>query len=369
MSGFYYPAGQSKKYTSQASKPFYSPSYTDTSNYVASKRTSEGALKYPTQAVELGIEKQKALQSLEKSYAETIENAYASYLANQQTIAESAMGQGYKERYLQAKEEELSKQVAQAALSTSETRNELEQQETSARAEIDKQFTQEVNYLDRVANTMNDYLAYVKDLKLVKKDEEGKDIVQTALSADDEKKSTEELYELLYNLDPKDLVDVEGAQGKSYAEWIRTQMKDTKEDKEWFDWLTSGGYQDFLTGVKSNKSYVGYYEAQEQTRQRIKKLEGNIENYINTASTYVKEHSDIPNNEKVQRLNYINIAEKALQQLRLKEFSSVEEQERITQEVLDQLENFDYQYDIYHTRNYNNHNKIDKAKREKEKRK
>ena len=83
---------------------FYSTRSPETGAYVAGKRTEEGTPVYEAASGVLGMQKQAAIQNLEKNYATTIENAYASYLANQRGIETSAMGQGYKQAYLEAQD-------------------------------------------------------------------------------------------------------------------------------------------------------------------------------------------------------------------------------------------------------------------------
>ena len=75
--------------------------------YVLSKQNEEGSYAYKADIANVGIQKQAALQDLEKSYESTINKAYSSYLANQKTIAGTTMGQGYKELYEQAEQENL----------------------------------------------------------------------------------------------------------------------------------------------------------------------------------------------------------------------------------------------------------------------
>ena len=80
------------------SKGFYVPS-SQSSSYVASKRNDEGSYEYTSQAQDIGLQRKAALPDLSEQYGDVVENAYASYLANQRTINASAMGQGYKDAY------------------------------------------------------------------------------------------------------------------------------------------------------------------------------------------------------------------------------------------------------------------------------
>ena len=120
MRGFYVPASRS-------------------SDYVAQKRDTEGSFAYDKAAIELGMQKQQALQGLQKSYESTIENAYASYLAGQQNIGASQMGQGFKEAYKQQQEQNLLSNIAQANQSTASVRAQIAQSESQARNALDTQ--------------------------------------------------------------------------------------------------------------------------------------------------------------------------------------------------------------------------------------
>ena len=90
---------------------------------------------------------------------------------------------------------------------------------------------------------MGDYLTYVKSLTGLSAD---KQTELKALTEEQEKMSLDELYGTLYNLDPKNLVDEEGVQGKRYSDWIKGQIKGTDEDTDWYNWLMyEGGLQDY----------------------------------------------------------------------------------------------------------------------------
>lgn len=214
-------------------------------SYVASKRNEEGTLKYKSAEQELGIQKQMALQNLEKNYETTIENAYASYLANQRGINTSAMGQGYKEIYKQAQEQQLLSDIAVANMNLANTRSEISANIAEAQKNIQAQEAQEVSNLNRVQGAMTQYLQYVKSLTGAG----GK----TALSAEDAKKEIDDLYETLFELSPKTLTDESGAQGLGFVDWIKTQLTGSEVDTAWGDWLFSGGLADFKTAVAKTR--------------------------------------------------------------------------------------------------------------------
>lgn len=220
-----------------------------TKSYVESKRDEEGTLKYKGAEQELGIQKQTALQSLEKNYATTIENAYASYLANKRGINTSAMGQGYKEIYKQAQEQQLLADIAEANMNLANTRSEISANIAEAQKNIQAQEAQEVSNLNRVQGAMTQYLQYVKSLT----GEGG----ETALSVEDQNKNIDELYETLFELSPKTLTDESGAQGLGFVDWVRTQLTGSDIDTAWGDWLFGGGLADFKTMVAKTRALSG----------------------------------------------------------------------------------------------------------------
>lgn len=230
---------------------FYVPG-SKSSSYVASKRNEEGSYIYDAAAGEIGLQKQAALQDLEKSYASTVENAYASYLANQRAINTAAMGEGYKEAYLQKQQEQLSANIAEANLTAANARSQINQSAQEARTTLEKQFTTEAANLDRVAASMNNYLTYIKSLSGT--DEKTKEAL-TYLSAEDSAKSIDELYETLYNAQPQSLTDEKGNAGLPYLQWAETQLKDTDADRDWYNWLAyQGGLDEFKAAVQRSKT-------------------------------------------------------------------------------------------------------------------
>ena len=242
-------------------------------SYVASKKNEEGSYKYDTQAIGVGMQKQAALQELEKSYESTINNAYNSYLANQQTIRTSNMGQGYKEIYEQAENENLLAQQAEAAMNVSQVKSQLLGQEQEAQASIQQQYQTEVANLDRVARSMQDYLGYIKSL------EGGIDYL-SKLSGINVTNDTlaEDLYEALYDAQPQALSSAEDSdiKGMSYSEWLHSQMKETDEDVAFERWLFSGGWQDFQKSAgiatdttEAGEKYAEIKRQREETRAKI----------------------------------------------------------------------------------------------------
>ena len=91
------------------------------SNYVRTKTNTQGANVWDTEAAEINIDKQRALQSLNDRYSQSLNDAYANYLAQKNLVANSSMGQGYKMAYdkalgqnFAATEQELTSNVTEA---------------------------------------------------------------------------------------------------------------------------------------------------------------------------------------------------------------------------------------------------------------
>lgn len=248
-------------------KGFYIPS-SQSSSYTASKRNEEGSYAYDAAVIGASIQKQAALQDLSKQYESTIENAYASYLATQRGIDTSAMGQGYKEAYKEKQQQNLISNIAEANQNAATVRAQIESQASQSREALDKQFKTETANLDRVAATMNDYLTYVKGLS-------GSYL---------EDKPIDELYEALSNYQPQGFSDEKDQAGLPYSEWIKNQLKDTADDKAWFQWLFyQGGLQDFINSRQGKQQYS--FESPDKTesvRKALNKYSAPSEDVINT---------------------------------------------------------------------------------------
>ena len=229
---------------------FYSTKSPETGAFVADKRTDTGLKMYDEASGEIGLQKQQALQNLRQSYASTIDNAYASYLASQRNINASAMGEGYKQAYLEAQDQALQQQIAQTNLSAAQSAQEIAAQSAEAQSKLQEAYNAEVTNIDKVGASMSKYLEYVKSLRGRTKDGQPDDTVK-AFTDYEEKLSVDDLYERLTNLNPKDLYYGD-EQGKSYAEWINSEIGENANttDANWRDWLLyGGGYQDFKDAI------------------------------------------------------------------------------------------------------------------------
>ena len=227
-------------------KGFYVPN-SISSSYIANKRNGEGSLAYQSMANEVGLQRQAALQDLSQQYASTIENAYAAYLAGQRGIAGSAMGQGYKDAYMQNQQQAMMQQVAETNATAAKARQELAAQEADVQEQIQKQFEEEVSYFDRTAQLAGDYLSYLKTLV-------GQDGASTYISPEDSEKSVDVMYDVIFGAQPQGYLDAEGNKGLSYLQWVNQNLGKSSADNAYAQWLFGrGGYQDFVKSTKTIK--------------------------------------------------------------------------------------------------------------------
>lgn len=223
---------------------FYVPN-SISSNYVSNIKTNEGDYKYDKAVAEVGLSHQAALASISKDYSTTINKAYSDYLSANRAIRGSAMGQGYKEAYLQANQEALAQEVAQDNLNAANARYQLASSSQEAIGNISSQFKQEVSNMDKVAYSAKNYLEYLKTLT------GANNASQTYLSEEQMNMSLDNMYDVLFNAQPQGYLDAEGNPGMSYIQWINANLKDTEADKEWAQWLFGqGGYTQFVNATK-----------------------------------------------------------------------------------------------------------------------
>ena len=130
--------------------------------YVANKRNEEGAYEYDTYLQDIGMQTNAAIQSLNKSYSDTINNAYSQYLNSKRTILNSNMIQGAKEAYLQNQQEALQQNIAQASLTSAETKQQILQQAYEQQSAIGKTFQNEVTNMEQVGTMLSGYMEYLK---------------------------------------------------------------------------------------------------------------------------------------------------------------------------------------------------------------
>lgn len=224
--------------------------------YVASKRNEEGAYEYDTYLQDVGMQTQAAIQSLNKSYSDTINNAYSQYLNSKRTILNSNMIQGAKEAYLQNQQEALQQNLAQASLTSAETKQQILQQAYEQQNAIGKTFQNEVTNMEQVGTMLSGYMEYLKGVTNGSGSYYDAIISGKGLTdyAKDNRIYAEDLYDELYNAQPglKDnmYTDEDGNVALGWTDWLNTQIK-TDKQQAWYDWyMGAGGYEQFQDAYK-----------------------------------------------------------------------------------------------------------------------
>lgn len=276
-------------------KGFFVPNSVSGS-YVANKRNSDNSLMYDSQYNQIGLNKQSAIQQLNKNYDTTINNAYSSYLSSRNNIMTSNMGQGYKDAYLALQKASLNQNIIDTNTSLESARYEINQSAEEMQNQVYENYETEVSYFDRLANSLNDYLSYVKGLSKEATENEimaadAYNYLQTAteddkalaiarfakvaeltgynmsefedisarlngnmlnyLTSDQMNMDAKDLYEVLLNLQAPDYTDAEGNNALPFIQWLNNQLKDTDDDNTWSKWLFGqGGYQEFVNSTK-----------------------------------------------------------------------------------------------------------------------
>lgn len=277
---------------------FYVPGSVSGS-YVANKRDEEGTLLYEGAANEIGIQKQAAIQQLEKNYAATVENAYASYLAANRGVQGSQMGQGYKELYKQIQQQQLQQNIASTTSEFNKQVMNVEAQEESAKQQIQERFQQEVSYFDRLQQSLGNYFEYVKTLT----DADGNGYFDPY----ELNQSVDSMYDILGTAQPIGQYDSEGnyigysdqdgKAGMTYSEWIANQMGTSDEDQAWYQWMISGGFNEFMNAPKSTRQWQpGELKAIHEEEIALKE---DLENYnklggeaTDRVNKYIKDNPD-----------------------------------------------------------------------------
>jgi hypothetical protein len=274
--------------------------------YVANKRNDQGVYEYDTYLQDVGIETNAAIQSLNKDYSATINNAYSQYLNAKNTIASSNMGQGYKEAYLQNQQEALRANSAQASLTAAETKRQILQQAYEQQNAIGSAFQNEVNNMEQVGTMLSGYMEYLKGV--TNKNGSYYDAILSGKGLSDYTGDiyAEDLYDELYNAQPglKDnmYTDEDGKVALGWTDWLNTQIKTDKQQK-WYDWyMGQGGYEQFQDAYKKGiytkeDGGVAAYLAEQKRKQEYEAAktkaqeEYNIEKY-NAEQTWNKTKED-----------------------------------------------------------------------------
>lgn len=291
---------------------FYVPGSVSGS-YVANKRDEEGTLLYEGAANEIGIQKQAAIQQLEKNYAATVENAYASYLAANRGVQGSQMGQGYKELYKQIQQQQLQQNIASTTSEFNKQVMNVEAQEESAKQQIQERFQQEVSYFDRLQQSLGNYFEYVKTLT----DADGNGYFDPY----ELNQSVDSMYDILGTAQPIGQYDGEGnyigysdqdgKAGMTYSEWIANQMGTSDEDQAWYQWMISGGFNEFMNAPKSTRQWqpgeLKTIREQEEAKQlEEQQYETNKQSITNLVNTY-KDTTQVNSQQFVNELVNIGV--------------------------------------------------------------
>lgn len=286
--------------------------------YVANKRTDTGEYEYDTYLQDVGMQTQAAIQSLNKDYSATINNAYSQYLNSKNNIMSSDMGQGYKESYLQKQQEALQSNVAQASLTANETKQEILQKAYKQQNAIGTAFQNEVNDMEQVSTMLSGYMEYLKGV--TNKSGSYYDAIISGKSlteyAKDNQIYAEDIYDELYNAQPglKDnmYTDEAGSVALGWTDWLNTQIK-TDKQQSWYDWyMGQGGYEQFQDAYSKGiytkeESGAADYLAEQKRKQdyeeaRTKAQEKyNIEKY-NAESEYKAKRAEI--DESVENIQH-----------------------------------------------------------------
>lgn len=226
---------------------FYVPG-TVSQSFVSNKRDEAGVPIYEGQLNQIGLQKQAAMQQLNEDYSQTIDNAYSAYLNANRGINASNMGQGYKEAYKQLQEQQMMNNVANASINLEEQRANLNAQELNAAQQIQQAYQTEVGYFDKLQQSLSDYYDYAKSLSYYDEKTE-----QTLNYFTDEelKYDINSMYDLLFELQPQGYTDANGEQGKSFMQWVGSQLKDDDYNRAWYQWLLSTGYNEFKQAPKA----------------------------------------------------------------------------------------------------------------------
>ena len=253
---------------------FYVPG-TVSQSYVSNKRDESGVPVYEGQLNQIGLQKQAAMQQLNKDYSQTIDNAYGAYLNANRGVNASNMGQGYKEAYKELQQQQLMSNVASASINLEEQRAKLNSQEASAAQQIQQAYQTEVGYFDKLQQSLSDYYEYAKTLT--------NDSGEGYFTDEELKYDINSMYDILYELQPQGYSNEDGT-GKSFMEWVGGQLKDDDYNRAWYQWLLNTGYNEFknapkaqtqlLSGEQRRKELQAKKEAEEAVKNAPKGTSG-----------------------------------------------------------------------------------------------
>lgn len=266
-SGFYIPENLAKSFVLNQYKEDGTPKYNiDSSGNIYSPEDTMNA--------------QKAIQSLNSSYSDTINNAYSQYLNSKRGIIASDMGEGFKQAYLQQQEQALQQSQIQASMNAAEARQTILGEVAEANAAVGKNYEQEVGNINTLAANVDRYRTYVSSLV-------NKDDSNISFLSDYEKTlNTEYLYDILLNMQPSDYIDDKGVAGLSFIDWMKNQVS-TDSDQQWFNWLTTGGYEQFKQGaLDSYGDKINIVKTVSDIEDKIAQKTSSIPTFDTYASVY-----------------------------------------------------------------------------------
>ena len=345
-------------------------------SYVANKRTDEGTPYYEAQEGSLSTQKQAALQSLNKNYANTIENAYATYLANKQGVLGSNMGEGFVQQYIQNQQQALVQNVAQANQSAAQARTQLEQQELQASEAIHKQYEAEVSNLDRIGDSLAQYRRYLQSLSGDKQ--------RKYFTKEQDKMKIADLYDVLLNAQPQSLKDSKAQAGMTYLDWAQSQLKGTDEDTQWYNWMKFGGLQDFMKGTKAVDKENKVFAEQRAQAQKQAELDNKASEITNKYKEYNWSNSDTLFGNQVAMARRNNYRKVLIDEIKREDYKTWAEYYQALQEIdnliipdkiVKQVENVGYLYSTPEqfakevVRRYKNYQEEQKSKAEQDKKK
>lgn len=203
-------------------------------NYVANKKTNEGAYQWDQADQEVSLGKHAALQTIDKQYSTTINDAYSQYLMASRGLRGADMGEGYKEAYAGVIQKQLADQIAQVNMTAENARQELNKDAASMQDIIKKTYEGEVANIDRTLKYAGDYLAYLKSLSTIDN--------KKYFTPDEEVLSIDDMYDAVWNAQPGDnYIDMKGDNAMSFTAWVNASLKSTEADTKWSQWLFGMG--------------------------------------------------------------------------------------------------------------------------------
>lgn len=199
-------------------------------SYVDNRRDETGINPYSKALSDIGLQKQAALQSLNKTYSDTINDAYSNYLNAKRGIRGSELGQGYKEAYLEQQDKMLQSNIMQNNIDSAQSKQLLLENIGKAEGAVGVAFQQEVENMQKIKQSLIDYLVYTKGLNS-----------PNDLDNEERNMSLADLYGRRYDAKVP------------WIEWANSNAKSEK-DRNWYNWMTGGGLREFEKAINKKSS-------------------------------------------------------------------------------------------------------------------